>query len=455
MRSIAIPAAFSVVLALSAASPALLAQSTPSSYSPKRLDAPQVAPVPSPTVAGVPLGLQAALQRALAENPELVAMRQELCVSAQAWEVARHLPTSLNPTVAIISQPWVFQRSPDHGVEQLPGFVSVELSQPLEFGHRTALRASIARAQHDQTGWKVVQSELSVLVQTYRRYQTAAYRREKLRTAGQLADFNQTLLQTLRRQLEANQVPAADVVLAEVENQATRQRVETARQEYADALAELRQEIGTPEYAASAEPADSLTLPEAAAPPEEDALVIAAMESRPELHAAQADVDRARAAVCLARADRIPIPSVGPAYERNESGASFYGVTLSSPVPLLNTGTPLVAQREAEYHQAVVTCQQTQQRIITQVKATLARWSQARQLALRTASILEPIQTQAARMQRLYEAGQTDLVKLLQVRQRLIEASNAQLDAIWTATQAYADLLAALGGGPLQAGLRD
>jgi hypothetical protein len=41
------------------------------------------------------------------------------------------------------------------------------------------------------------------------------------------------------------------------------------------------------------------------------------------------------------------------------------------------------------------------------------------------------------------------LLKLLQVRQRLIEAENAQLDMAWQATQAYSDLLVALGATPL------
>jgi outer membrane protein TolC len=59
------------------------------------------------------------------------------------------------------------------------------------------------------------------------------------------------------------------------------------------------------------------------------------------------------------------------------------------------------------------------------------------------------IQQQAAKMERLYTAGQTDLLKLLQVRQRLIEAENAQLDMAWQATQAYSDLLVALGATPL------
>ena len=67
----------------------------------------------------------------------------------------------------------------------------------------------------------------------------------------------------------------------------------------------------------------------------------------------------------------------------------------------------------------------------------------------RTQATMQPIQAETARMERLYKAGQTDLIRLLQVRGRLIQAENTQLDALWQATQAYADLLTALGCSPL------
>ena len=143
------------------------------------------------------------------------------------------------------------------------------------------------------------------------------------------------------------------------------------------------------------------------------------------------------------------MPSLGPVYERNESGAVFYGLALSSPVPLLNTGGPLVGQREAEYHRDCVAWEQARQQVAAQVLAVLVKWNQARQAAQRTHARFEPIRTQTERMQRLYDAGQADLLKLLQVQRRFIEARNVELDTIWQTTQAYADLLAATGGTPL------
>ncbi len=370
-------------------------------------------------------------------------------MSIAAIAVARRFPTSINPTVSIDARPWTFERNTGAGSRPLETDFTISWNQPIELGHRRAYREAVARAAFTQTQWNVVQAELSALVQTYRLHQTGTYRREKLRVAKQLARFNQALVETVQRQMQANQASAADASMAEVENQATIQQLAAAQQDFVAALTELREQMGIPEYAANIEPTGPLRVPGPIAPGDEEQLVRTALSSRPEIHAAAAQVAISRAAVCLARADRIPIPSVGPVYEKDESGTTFYGIVASSPIPVLNAGGPLVRQREAEYRRDVVSLEQTQQRVRAQVKATLAKWSQVQQLVSRTQPTIQPIQAEAERMERLYKAGQTDLLRLLQVRQRLIQAENAQLDALWQATQAYADLLAALGCTPL------
>jgi len=230
--------------------------------------------------------------------------------------------------------------------------------------------------------------------------------------------------------------------------------LEAARQDYIAALADLRQQIGIPGVAATAEPIGSFRVPEDRVRGSRETLVHLAQESRPEVQAAVAATANSRSALALARADRIPIPSVGPVYERNETGAVFYGLALSSPVPLLNAGNPLVGQREAEYHRDCVALEQVRQQIATQVLAVFVKWNQAQEVAERTHARFEPTRAQAERMQRLYDAGQADLLKLLQVQRRFIDTRNVELDAIWQTMQAYADLLAATGGTPLLSGAR-
>ena len=209
----------------------------------------------------------------MTSNPDLATLRlgNPTTPSAEAVEVARHFPTTLNPTLWCDLRPiTLIPPDPFGGIGHAPkqnGFYSlgqfyfyISLRQPLELGHQTTHRYHIAKAAYEQQQWTVMQAELLALIQTYRFFETAAYRRERLKIAAELAEFNE-LLKTLERRLEANQVPAADVVLARVESRATRQLVKAAQQDYITALTDLRNQMGIPESAGAAEPLGEFTLP--------------------------------------------------------------------------------------------------------------------------------------------------------------------------------------------------
>ncbi|MHB8970807.1 MAG: TolC family protein [Pirellulaceae bacterium] len=415
---------------------------------------PVMDPVESlPTPTGVPVNvigvaLDTAMRWTLSDNPELVALRQNVDASAAAVAVAQQFPMELNPALAVDVWPWTFERDFGQGSARLDNAVSVKWTQPIGPGRRSN-RLGIAQATYDQTQWRVLQAELLALVQTYRLHQTATYRREKLRVARQLAEFNVQLVQTIRRQTEAAQATSTDLVLAEVENQSMRQRLQVAEQEYLDAVTDLRKQIGLPEYAGSAVPVGALTIPEDAVPTDEDQLIRIALAGHPDIQAAVAQASISHAAVDLARAERIPVTSVGPLYERGEDGTTFYGLAVDTQVPILNSGRRLAWQREAEHRRDLVAAEQTRLRITTAVRANLAKWRRTRELVAEVGETAKAIEAQTQKMTRLYTAGQTDLLKLLQVRQRLIEAENANLDILWQATQAYADLLDATGAMPL------
>ena len=282
-------------------------------------------------------------------------------------------------------------------------------------------------------------------MQTYRFFQTAAYRRERHRLAQELADFNDKLLETLQRRMEATPALAADVALARVESRATRQQIKAARQDYLTALADLRNQVGIPEQAAAIEPLGEFTLPPYIPPLNEQVMITEALQSRPDVRAANAQIMSTHSAVDLARSDRIPTPIVGPQYAMDEAGVQYVGLVLISPIPIWNNGKPLVLQREAEHRRAVVAFEQAQQRVVAQVRAAVARWNGATELVNESTSLSTDLRKEVGVLDRLFDAGQTDLTKLMQARQRLIQLENSRLDAIWQATQAQADLLLALG----------
>ncbi|HEV3163900.1 MAG TPA: TolC family protein [Isosphaeraceae bacterium] len=416
----------------------------------------------SPAIGGQSISLQGALLGALTGNPDLVALRQGLpnTPSLEAVEVARRFPTTLNPTLwidfrplnLVPPDPFASGTKPTahqsfYRVANPLFYISVR--QPVELGHQTTHRYNIAKAAYNQQQWTVVQAELLALVQTYRFFQTAAYRREKLRVAQELADFNERLFQSLKQRLEANQVLAADVALARVESRASRQQIKAARQDYLTALTDLRNQIGVPETAGAAEPLGEFTLPPYIPPVDEQVMIQTALENRPEIRASQALVSGTCASVRLAKADRIPSPVVGPVYEIDEVGVQYIGFVYISPIPIWNNNNPLVRQRQAEHQRAMITLQQAQQRTVAQVRAAVAKWNGAIELVNETAGLAQEVSEDVASINGLFEAGQTDLTKLMQARQRLIQLENNQLDAVWAATQAQADLLIALGARTL------
>jgi cobalt-zinc-cadmium efflux system outer membrane protein len=418
-----------------------------------------------PGIGGQSISLQAALYGAITSNPDLVTLRQgnALAVSAEAVEVARHFPTTLNPTLWIDYRPITLvpngtfgtmtsQNQAHGGHAGANGFyhygqnlIYVSLRQPVELGHQTTHRYRIAQAAYDQQKWIVIQAELTAMVQTYRFFQTAAYRRDKYRLAQELAEFNDHLLETLQRRLEASPALAADVSLARVETRATRQQIKAARQDYLTALTDMRNQIGIPDQAAAVEPLGEFTLPPYIPPLDEQVMINEALQSRPDIRAANAQVTGTHSAVDLARGDRIPTPVIGPQYAMDEAGVQYVGLVLISPIPIWNNGKPLVLQREAEHRRAVVAFEQAQQRAVAQVRAAVAKWNGATELVNESTSLSTDLRKEVNVLDRLFEAGQTDLTKLMQARQRLIQLENSRLDAVWQATQAQADLLLALG----------
>ncbi len=129
----------------------------------------------------------------------------------------------------------------------------------------------------------------------------------------------------------------------------------------------------------------------------------------------------------------------------DEAGVQYVGLVYITPLPIWNNGKPLVRQREAEHHRAAVAAAQAQQRAVAQVRAAVARWNGATDLVNDSSGLSQELAKEVAGLERLFELRQTDLIRLMQARQRLIQLDNSRLDAVWAATQAQADLLLALG----------
>ena len=269
-------------------------------------------------------------------------------------EVARRFPTTLNPTLWCDLRPiTLIPPNPfgGGGSHNTGGFYKfgqfyfyLSLRQPIELGHQTTHRYNIAKAAFDQQHWTVVQAELLALVQAYRFFETAAYRRREAKSCQRTGRLQRPAVEYTGEASCGDPDTPADVVLARVESQATRQLVKATQQDYVTALTDLRNQIGIPESAAAAEPLGDFTLPPFIPPVKEQEFVDLALQSRPDILAAQAGVAGTKAAENLARGDRIPSPIIGPQYAEDEAGLQYVGLVYITAIPIWNCGTPLVHQ---------------------------------------------------------------------------------------------------------------
>ena len=390
------------------------------------------------------LTLRQALQETLARQPQLVILRSDELVARAAWRAAWRFPTSLNPSISVEVSPWVFD--PESG-DHLKTDVAVTFLQPLELSGAQSARRSQARAEYSATQWQRLGQELRALIEVYRLYETAVYRRERIKLVKQLAQFQSNLAETIRRRVDAGIISPADLVLSQVEESSLRQGIPLAEEEYHSALAELQKHMGLPEYARNVEAVDDFLTPDKTITQElVDSLLEQAARCHPDVVAAEAQVAASLAAWRLASAERIPVLAVGPTYQHDESGVTFYGLAMEGTLPIINSGREIVWQRQQEYHRDLERLKQTRQLVRVRLEAALAKLGRTQEQLSQARSMTQTLEGHATKIADLYAAGQTDLITLLSVRRRVLEARQAELELTWDVTKDYAEVLEASGG---------
>lgn len=191
-------------------------------------------------------------------------------------------------------------------------------------------------------------------------------------------------------------------------------------------------------------PADTL----GAAPPRPDLdrLLSDAADRRSEIAAATAALEAARADVRAARSGRIPDVTATGGYKRQSDGLTGAFIGLSVPLPVWNRRGGEVAAADARVSAAEARLVLTRR----QVRNDIARALLAYEAAVERIALLADPQTEAADLlsvaQIAYDAGEMDLVQLLDAADALRDAQTleSRLRAeLWTS---WFDLERAVGG---------
>ena len=71
----------------------------------------------------------------------------------------------------------------------------------------------------------------------------------------------------------------------------------------------------------------------------------------------------------------------------DEAGIQYIGFVYITPIPIWNSGGPLLRQREADHHRAHLALQNAQHRVVAQVRSAMAKWNGASELVKETSGL--------------------------------------------------------------------
>jgi cobalt-zinc-cadmium efflux system outer membrane protein len=382
------------------------------------------------------LSIEQAVSLALEANPELASIRQQHGIAAAGVVIARTYP--FNPVYEGRVREASGEGVTNHVASEHTLLLEMELRGQRRYRRREAC-ATLSR-----TDWEIATQELGVAIRVLRAFATVLYREDKLRLVEETKRFNEEVVQQVARLLQAGRVRGGDLILARNEVDDATSLVGPARGQIATARADLRRLLGTPDQ-------DFFlvgTLPAKPAALAESVLMTAALGNRPELGARRAALAEADARIQLAIANRFGNITAGPNYEVNESSDVFIGAQMAVPIPLFNRHQGDIQQRKAERARTALEVRETEIDIRQDVRAALARLATA-QAAVATYSerVLPNLTTALQQMELLFRQADpgVDVLRLIEVRRRLIHARDGYLDAQWELSQAWADMAAALG----------
>jgi cobalt-zinc-cadmium efflux system outer membrane protein len=302
-----------------------------------------------------------------------------------------------------------------------------------------------AAATMSRTEWETAAQEQALAVRVTRAFHNVLYQEERLRLIEATIRLNEDLLSKTQKLFNAGKLRGADLVLAQTELEAARGLLGPGRTTMATARHELRRELGIvagPELVLEGR----LNIP----PPVPDSAAVTqdALQRRADLFARRAAVGEAEAAVRLEVANRYGNPVIGPAYVYDPTRVSEAGAQINLPLPVFNTRRGQIQQRQAEQAKAVLELRQTEIQIRQDVEAALNRLTAARaaEETYRT-RVLPSLQKGLAGIITLFEQGEpgVDILRIIDMQRKLLSARDSYLTTLWEASQAQADLVAAVG----------
>ena len=375
------------------------------------------------------LRLEDARRLALADNPSLLAARQETAIALADRRQARTYP--FNPELGALL-PGV----PRSGV----ALYELSLTQEIEWAGQRGLRSSAADHGVARAAAFVRDAARRTAGDASIAFYRAVAARSRHDLAQQAQSLSDRLIAAVRIQLREGEISSLEGNLAEIEAGRARGRVLGARREAIAAELELKQVIGLSPAVPIRLNVDTTITPPLV--PLADSLIRVALARRPDMAAGVAATAQSRTLAALARREALPNIRAGAIVERdNPEDDQRVGLAVGIGIPLLNRNRGLIDRRRAETMQRELQTRAIELAVQTEVTNAVRAYETAMaEATVYETSVLGPARRNATLLDSAYRAGKLPLPTLLLLRNQLLDA---ELN-YWTAWFALREALVLL-----------
>lgn len=390
-------------------------------------------------------GVDDLVRRALTANRELAAARIEIARARARRQQATLLP---NPVLEFE------QTGGALGISKGERERRAEISVPIEYGGKRGRRIDVAEAELRATEAFVADRERRLAAEVRRLYAEAVAANRELSFTNELTQIDAEIGNVLQVRVREGDAPPLEESLLRVEIDRLRSRRAMIEGRRRAAELQLATVIGLPanERIALADGyGEGVTVQTV-----EEATRLA-LQNRPDLRAAELNIDAAEAGLRLANAQALPDISVFAGYANGRSGFDdtpvgplvdqdkLINAGVGISIPIFNRNQGAKAEAAAAIEQARRLRELTELQIRAEVESAVARYRAAdAAVEVFRQGVVERSEQNVRTMRSAYEAGAFTISEFLAERRRLVDAQRELTEALTERAVALIDLQAAV-----------
>lgn len=318
------------------------------------------------------------------------------------------------------------------------------VGQPIELGGKRQRRIDSAKAATKVTGLELVDLKRQLVFQVKKSFTDILIAREALALAGQNLAALDEIERVQRFRAERGDISGLDLIRIEVERFAFERDSADARQALDAAKIALRTAIGQERVAEQFDVSGELVFPEISKSKSE--LYRMALDSRPDLRAAEAAREKARADINLAKANAWW--DVTPQVEYQRIGPdNTIGFGFSLPIKLFDRNQGEITRTQADAKRAEASREALLAQVLAEVDTAFVTVTTERgKVVLLRDTYLPKIRQARETIEFAYRRGGVSLLDFLDAQRTYREKSLEYLRSLGSYSAAVYMLEAAVGG---------